>query len=303
MSFQPRTIYYNANGTPSYSPSSPAYAPSFYLPKNTVLSFDLDEKVVARIEKETRNWGVLRWRSPNLGERYWGHVYMSVDSKIVEIIKDHYGKKGLITKVRELLEDSGEPNSIVEFNAFLLPTHFTVISCKEWQQAFFGLEKEVKYFTVKNPTDNVFQSPIEFVNTPYNSHSKLVKEEKIQELGNFTYFTRSDFAKSLPIELLSHIKEFLLMDLKECGQKFKFSITGQVSLVPRYFEEKVGFILHIDSPEMNELRMKYGFKSMEFSIPLGVTKFEWNNSPQNPTKVFIKNFSKKRTRDLFESNE
>ncbi|EFC42981.1 predicted protein [Naegleria gruberi] len=279
---QQQTEYYSG-GSPSYSPTSPSYSPTtpvyaptspaysptytptspcysytspyystiFYLPRETVLSFDLDQSVLERIEKETRNWGVLRWRNPELGERFWGHVYMSVDSKIVEIIREHYGPKGLITKVRELLGEVGESHSTVEYNAFLLPTHFTVIGSKEWQQAFLGLEKEVEYFTVKNPAENVFESSIEFVNSPYKSYSKLFKEEKIQELCNFTYFTRSGFANSLPNEIVSHIKQFLIIDLKESGRKVKFSITGQISLVPRQFGEKLGFILHVDCPEMN----------------------------------------------------
>ena len=72
--------------TPIYQPSSPAYSSWFHCTHNQLVNFDLNAKVIERIERECRNLGVLRWRNPKRGERFWGHIYLTIDPQIRNII-------------------------------------------------------------------------------------------------------------------------------------------------------------------------------------------------------------------------
>ena len=167
----------------------------------------MNAKVIERIEKECRNWGVLRWRNPKKGERFWGHVYMTIDSKIRNIISEHYGCNGLIKEIIDLNREPISADSYrykcVEYNSFHLPPHFTVIGHEEWQSKFFEQEGKINYFSTTNTT--YLQSPIECVDSRYTSYSKLEKEDKFRNVVNFQRFKRSNIASLLPKEMVDLI--------------------------------------------------------------------------------------------------
>ena len=266
--YSPTFPYYSPT-SPRYTPTSPNYSP--YL-NNHVLQYDMPSELLDHLNRVVSHCGMLRQRKPKHADEYWGHVFLQIDPAVHKV----FSEKKFLDLLKKPLEQKfgvGSFNFSIKRLCALFPSHVTVISHLEWKMGFFGKNKHLQFFLFDQPNVGSRLSPLEVSlsgYSPIDQISEQNREEKLSDYCKFAYFQRSQFAESLPSELVQHIGSFLKFEMDKCEfkKKIRFEFTGKVSHGPYGCDGNCLF-LHVKSQELDQLRERYGFGKLDFVYCVG----------------------------------
>ncbi|KAL9656493.1 hypothetical protein ABK040_005257 [Willaertia magna] len=276
---------------PAYSPTSPSYSPSspiklFDLESNGI-TFELPSSILQFLNENINKSGLLRQRSVKHAEYHWGHVYLQTDSKIKQILLNNIYLNNLLEKFKEeyikfKLESKSTDFQVpvitrVDTTESTLPSHISVIPSYEFQLKFFTGDASIDYLPLIcdiRGKEGLFDTHVNKLNMEKEERKKFQKE-KVNDFLMLKYVKKNyELFKNLPEEIINLIESFIILNIESSDLEHYFQIefTGQVTFHPKYNTNYAFCIfLHVKSPELENIRKKYGFNStFEFHYTIGV---------------------------------